>query len=131
VLSSREHKTPFPSECVSFRHHDPHLTLEHFRPGAAHFGTLFLSQTDCLCTDEHEGSNNKRVSLRHHDPHLALEHFRLGATHFETSIDKRTGPNELIYRILEVETQFIMISTYMHIVFSGCITRLNFLTDLE
>ncbi len=25
------------------RHHDPHLALEHFRPGAAHFGTSFLS----------------------------------------------------------------------------------------
>jgi hypothetical protein len=28
---------------VSLRHHDPHLALEHFRPGAAHFETSFLS----------------------------------------------------------------------------------------
>ncbi len=49
ALSSREHKTPFPSLRVSLRHHDPHLALEHLRPGAAHFGTSFLSQTDCLC----------------------------------------------------------------------------------
>jgi hypothetical protein len=33
------------SERVSLRHHDLHLALEHFRPGAAHFRTLFLSAT--------------------------------------------------------------------------------------
>jgi hypothetical protein len=31
------------SERVFLRHHDPHLALEHFRLGAAHFGTSFLS----------------------------------------------------------------------------------------
>ncbi len=36
-------------EHVSLRHHDPHLVLEHFRLGAAHFRTSFLSQTNCLC----------------------------------------------------------------------------------
>ncbi len=35
------------SERVSFHHHDPHLALEHFRPGAAHFGTSFLSSFGC------------------------------------------------------------------------------------
>ncbi len=35
------------SERVSFRHHDPHLTLEHFKPGAAHFETSFLSSGGC------------------------------------------------------------------------------------
>jgi hypothetical protein len=35
------------SERVSLRHHDPHLALEHFRPGAAHFGTSFLSSGGC------------------------------------------------------------------------------------
>ncbi len=35
------------SERVSLRHHDPHLVLEHFRPGAAHFGTSFLSFGGC------------------------------------------------------------------------------------
>jgi hypothetical protein len=33
------------SERVSLRHHDPHLALEQFRPGAAHSGTSFLSAT--------------------------------------------------------------------------------------
>jgi hypothetical protein len=35
------------NECVSFRHNDPHLALEHFRLGAAHFGTSFLSSRGC------------------------------------------------------------------------------------
>jgi hypothetical protein len=33
------------SERVSLHHHDPHLVLEHFRLGVAHFITLFLSAT--------------------------------------------------------------------------------------
>jgi hypothetical protein len=32
---------------VSLRHHDPHLALEHFRPGATHFETSFLSSGGC------------------------------------------------------------------------------------
>jgi len=35
------------SERVSLRHHDLHLALEHFRPGAAHFETSFLSSGGC------------------------------------------------------------------------------------
>jgi hypothetical protein len=30
------------SERVSLCHHNPHLALEHFRPGAAHYRTSFL-----------------------------------------------------------------------------------------
>jgi hypothetical protein len=32
---------------VSLRHHDLHLALEHFRQGAVHFGTSFLSLGGC------------------------------------------------------------------------------------
>jgi hypothetical protein len=57
ALSSREHKTPFPSLRVSLRHHDPHLALEHFRPGAVHFGTSFVSQIYFLCRETKDPTN--------------------------------------------------------------------------
>jgi hypothetical protein len=31
--------------CLSRSRNEPHLALEHFRPGAVHFGTSFLSQS--------------------------------------------------------------------------------------
>ncbi len=107
------------SERVPLRHHDPHLALEHFKPGAVHFETSFLSSRGCriglteiVNGSEWTGSNrhtDKQVNLIYKSNSVCLSmwavpgrffqslHIPCGASPYVTSpdvIDSREKRNQ-------------------------------------